>query len=418
MIFGTFFSSNNFAVDTKTYTTPPQFMNLYFNFTGEGEADFPKDKITISRELIHSEVKKLNNIYNGPLVMFINSSFYIYDQNRKLVYSKLLRTNRSSCFFEMTAVSHIGPALSYLAKTKQNGDPAWKKGMADLLENIKSVKAFNAQKENNWLDRANIKAWQPHKQQIRAMIDYAMSMSGNYILSVQNGASFDLDSLQDNFLNGNEKYPISYNSVMVATFMLTAMQSMTEIHDGIAPLNLDWPNAMVIVRNTPGSRASAALTAGTNWVVPLLNALADNQIPRDRILVVPYAQVPSDVGQDPLSLKTYQYYAYKLWGNIYSNSKIAQSIFADLDTIYLPDRPAIPGDYNYSKASDINDFMVRLKYSLLDPREMLSNTVGYWMPGEMQNKKWDVTKIDIPGLTTGFPPGISKYPDQNPPIAQ
>jgi hypothetical protein len=61
--------------------------------------------------------------------------------------------------------------------------------------------------------------------------------------------------------------------------------------------------------------------------------------------------------------------------------------------------------------------MIRLKYSLLDPREMLSNTVGFWMSGELQNKNWDIEKIEIPGLTTGFPKGISKYPDKNPVIA-
>lgn len=408
----------NFAAEASNYTTPTQFMNLYFDFTGTSEEDFPKNKKTISDYLIQSETSKnQNNIYNGPLVLLLDSSIYVYDQHRKLIYYKLLRTNRSSGFFEMTAVSHVGPALSYLAKIKQNGDPSWKQAMAALLEDIRQVKILNAQTDDNWLDRVNIKSWQPHKQQINAMVDYAMSMAGNYIISVQNGAPFDLNSLQEQFLNGNKDYPIPYNSVMVATFMLTAMQSMTEVHDGLVNLHLDWPHAMVIVRNVAGSNVSAGLTTGTNWMVAFINALSSNQIPADRMLIAPYAQVRDDVGQDLLPVASYQYYIYEVWGSVYNRTHIAQSVFPDLETIYLPGRPAIPGDYNYSKATDITDFMVRLKYSLLDAREMLSNTVGFWMAGEMLNKQWDINKIEIPGLTTGFPLGIKEYPAQNPDIS-
>lgn len=415
-----FISENIFAIETTSYSTPSQFMSLYFDFTGHEEQDFPKNKITITDALIQSEQqsKNISNMYEGPLVMLLDSSIYIYDKDRKLLFSKLLRTNRSTGFFELTAVSHVGPALSYLAKIKENGDPKWQGLMANLLEDIKQVKSLNAQAKDNWLDRANIKSWQPHKQQIRAMIDYAMSMAGNYIISVQNGSPFDLNALQTNFLNGNKEYPIPYNSVMVATFMLTAVQSMSEIHDGITKIKINWSQAMVIVRNVAGSNVSAGLTAGTNWMVPFLNALSNNQIPADRILITPYARVTSDAGQDPLSEVSYQYYAYSVWSRIYNRSKISQAVFTGLETIYLPGRPAIPGDYGYSKATDINDFMVRLKFSLQDPREMLSNTVGYWMAGEMLNKNWDSSKIEIPGLTSGFPKGITAYPAENPSIGK
>ncbi|CEK11576.1 DUF5624 domain-containing protein [Legionella hackeliae] len=416
LLFLLFASSTNWAENTS-YTTPQQFMNLYFDFTGKDEADFPKSKLTIPDYLIKSEqTKPSDDIYNGPLILLLDSSMYIYDQNRKLVYAKLLRTNRSSGFFEMTAVSHVGPALSYLAKIKQNGDSSWKVAMANLLNDIKQVKHLNGKTEDNWLDRANIKAWQPHKQQIRAMVDYAMSMSSNYILSVQKGAPFDLNTVQQNFLNGNKDYSIPYDSVMVATFMLTVIQSMSEIHDEIDKLHLDWPHAMIVVHNVAGSNVSAGLTQGTNWMISFLQALSNHRTPDNRILIAPYAKVQSDIGKALLSETSYQYYAYAVWGGAYNRSKISKDVFTNLETIYLPERPTIPGDYGYSKASDINDFLVRLKYSLLSPKEMLSNTVGFWVAGEMLNKNWDITKIEIPGLTTGFPAGIKQYPTKNPVI--
>lgn len=408
------FITQVFAAD---YQTPKEFMDLYFDFTGTHETDFPKGKTTIPQYLVQSEKALSNaNLFNGPLILLLDSSLYIYDQNRQLLYSKLLRTNRSSGFFELTAVSHVGPALSYIAKIKENGDPSWKAAMAMLLADIKKVKALNSQTQNNWLDRADIKPWSTHKKEIQAMIDYAMSMAGNYILTVQKGADFNLQVLQQQFLNGNKDYPIPYNSVMVATFMLVAVESMMEVYDDVAKLKLNWPNAMVIVRNVAGTNVSAGLTTGTNWMVPFVKALSNNQIPANRMLIAPYAQVLSDVGQNPLPQESYQYYVSAVWGSIYNRTRIAQEVFTDLETIYLPERPSLPGDYGYSKASDINDFMVRLKHSLQDSRELLSNSVGYWMAGELQAKGWEPAKIEIPGLTTGFPPGTEGYPTQNPVI--
>jgi hypothetical protein len=51
-----------------------------------------------------------------------------------------------------------------------------------------------------------------------------------------------------------------------------------------------------------------------------------------------------------------------------------------------------------------------MKHSLRDAREMLSNTVAFWMVQELANKDWDPNAVDIPGLTTGLPAGVVGYP--------
>ena len=51
-----------------------------------------------------------------------------------------------------------------------------------------------------------------------------------------------------------------------------------------------------------------------------------------------------------------------------------------------------------------------MKHSLRDAREMLSNTVAFWMVPELAKKNWDAGAVDIPGLTVGFPPGVAGYP--------
>ena len=84
-----------------------------------------------------------------------------------------------------------------------------------------------------------------------------------------------------------------------------------------------------------------------------------------------------------------------------------------LEPFELPKRP---GDYGVTKAGNINGFMRRLRNSLVDKRELLSNAVGYWMPGELKAKGWDPSKVDIPGLNTGFPKGVKGYPEESPAI--
>jgi len=54
--------------------------------------------------------------------------------------------------------------------------------------------------------------------------------------------------------------------------------------------------------------------------------------------------------------------------------------------------------------------MIRLKHSLRDTREMLSNTVAFWMVQELAGKRWNPAAVDIPGLTIGFPPHVTSYP--------
>jgi hypothetical protein len=66
-----------------------------------------------------------------------------------------------------------------------------------------------------------------------------------------------------------------------------------------------------------------------------------------------------------------------------------------------------------TRAGAIDQFMIRMKHSLRDAREMLSNTVAFWMVGELADKHWDADAVDIPGLTSGFPVGVAGYPSVN-----
>jgi len=395
------------------YTTPPEFLDLYFDFTGAGDPDFPAGKTSIAQRLIQSEAALAGDAETaGPLVLVTGSQLLIYDTNRKLHYQTSFRASRDSGFFELTAVSHIGPAIAYLARLKENNDPAWPAAMKDLLRHIQAARQLNLARENHWLDQANIAPWEQHKSQIRNLVGYALAMAEDYLQGVAAGhVQFSLSDVQQHFLEGNPQYPISYNTVMIGTFMLTALQEMATIHDAIQPLKLDWEHAMVIVRSEAGTNVTAGLTAETNWMVPFVSALSHGKLDPSRLLIAPYAKELDTLGQDPLPTQAYQYYTQAVWGSIHGRTRIAGQLFSQWETLSPTARQPIAGDYAVTKADDIAAFTARLKLSMADPREMLSNSVGFWLAGELQAKEWDLSQVEIPGVTSGFPSGTSGYPD-------
>ena len=121
-------------------------------------------------------------------------------------------------------------------------------------------------------------------------------------------------------------------------------------------------------------------------------------------------EIRPGLGEAQLAAGDLHYYTRQVWGPLYYRELIADRVFSNIPTIYLPGRPALPGDPGVTSADAIDQFMIRLKHSLRDSREMLSNTVAFWMVSELGRKNWDPAAVDIPGLTTGLPAGLQGYP--------
>ncbi len=116
------------------------------------------------------------------------------------------------------------------------------------------------------------------------------------------------------------------------------------------------------------------------------------------------------MGNNSLSEKDYKILSNNIWGAIYSRQLIADKAFNYINNIIVPYHNPLPGDYGFTKADQIDHFLMRLKFSTGNPKEMLSNTVGFWIAGEAAAKNWDFSKIDLPGFTHGFPKGLKAYP--------
>ena len=400
---------------TGSYTAPAEFMNLFFDFTGSEEPDYPAGQPTLG-QMVTQSAKEAAGGASGPLVLVVGSDIYVYDAaGGARLGAERFRADRASGFYELTAISHIGPALAYLAQIKANGDARWQARLASLRTHTAQVRALNRRATDNWLDRLNQPAWSAHKAQIRSMVDYACARTLSYIDSLGNGDRFTTAGVNDDFFSGTPaEYPIPFVNVMIGTFMLEALRGAADVQGSLARLRLDWPHAMVLVSSRAGSNVSSGLTEGTNWLVLFLKAVSGFSLPDDRIKIVPYAEVRPSLGQAQLVPADLAYYVQRVWGPLYYRKVISDQVFAGIPTIYLPDRPPLPGDYFVTQAGAIDQFMIRMKHSLRDAREMLSNTVAFWMVRELANKNWDAGAVDIPGVTIGFPGGVAGYPAVTP----
>src|SRR5262249_58955144 len=101
-------------------------MNLFFGFTGSSEPGSPVGEPTLGQMLTQAVIAREGGA-SGPLVLVVGSDIYVYASSgaARLAHARF-RADRASGFYELTAISHIGPALAYLAQVKANGDPRWR----------------------------------------------------------------------------------------------------------------------------------------------------------------------------------------------------------------------------------------------------------------------------------------------------
>ncbi|MGD9683774.1 MAG: DUF5624 domain-containing protein [Candidatus Obscuribacterales bacterium] len=395
---------------------PQPFMDLYHDFTGvhDGSAR------TIGQELADALEKKERMGRAGPLVLVIESGIYVYDhETRKLLAKISLRSDDPrSGFYEMTAVSHVGPAVAYLANLKELGDPCWREGLEKLQTDLEAVRQVNAVKEDHWLDSTSSLAMKMKRQQVIDMVDYGCCMAGSYIRSVldDGGKNFTVDSVSRDFYNvQSAKFPIPFKNVMVGTFAMVALSDYYNAYLELRDKPIDWSKARVLIQFHAGTNYGGGLTKGSNHLYQFLKLVSGGKLPESRMFFTPYAGIRASAGQVEMSREDFDFYTKQVWYHQYARPRVAVSgCFKNIGTIFLPERPALPGDRDYSSPDAIDDFMMRMKYSLGDNTQLLSNTIGFWMSEELARHDWDPNKVAIPGVTSGFPGGLSGYPAKSP----
>ncbi|WP_133128811.1 DUF5624 domain-containing protein [Legionella nagasakiensis] len=402
------------------YTTHQAFNDLFFDFTGHTHSNYPSNQRSIAQDLAKVVSQQLNSAEQGPLVIANSVGIYVYsgEAGHKLISSAEYRAAPNSGFYELTSISHVGPAIAYLGALQKYGDLAWEDHIEPMIEHLSVIKKINsAAMDDHWLTKLQCYAWLGKESQIKNMIDYACSLAGNYLVNVRKHKDvFCSKHLIENFLEVQTKaYPIPYNTIMIATFALVGLKSLSDIYFALNHRNINWETAKVILHNLAGTNYGAGMTAGSNWLHGAIQSITKLKLDPKRILIMPYASLPENLGNDRLTDTEFDRLA-TIWGSIFSRPLVAEAAFPHIQDIFIPHRTPIPGDYEITSAEQIDHFIMRLKFSTGNIKEMLSNTVGFWLAGEAVDKQWQIHSMAIPGLTHGLPAGISKYPDHSPDI--
>jgi hypothetical protein len=72
------FATRASAQVTGSYTALAEFMNLFFDFTGSEEPDYPGGQPTLG-QLVTQSAKESAGGAPGPLVLVVGSDIYVYD---------------------------------------------------------------------------------------------------------------------------------------------------------------------------------------------------------------------------------------------------------------------------------------------------------------------------------------------------
>lgn len=389
----------------ETYQPSKEAVSLYEDFVRSS------DKTSIAAAL--ADAMGSDDGDDGVLILVTGDGIYGYRRkDRKRVVSIPTRSDTENGSLEMTAVSHVGPAVAYLAKLKELGED-WQSLAKRLVEDIDAFRAVNAAKDHNWLDRVDAPAWKGRHAKIRDMVDYAMGMASRYVQDqlASGGAGFTLEDVNDRFFDrGFDGYPIGFGNVMVATFSLATLNGAYATAQGLREAGLDWSTVRVLFVQKVGSNIGAGLTLRTNWTARLLLYVAGDHFSWDRVLIVPYADRRDSIGKDELKREDFTYYDSDIWQTITQRITVADAAFAEIPSIATPLETALPGDWGFTDPGDIGGFLERLKYTFGHSTELLSNATGFWIAGALAAAGWDPETITIPGLDDGFPGTSPGYP--------
>ncbi|UCD81504.1 MAG: DUF5624 domain-containing protein [Desulfobacterales bacterium] len=195
-------------------------------------------------------------------------------------------------------------------------------------------------------------------------------MAGDYLVRVRDGKvkAFSQKSVgEDFYVGGLEDYPVPFNNVMIATFMLVALNSADQIRTLVEQTaeKVDWKNARVLVHMPIGTNYGAGLTVQTNQLAHALTVLTDDALQDVNVLIAPYGDAPcpgaSVTGGCPLEVfqkavldpAVFEFYSTRAWFGIYNRTQIAENAFWNVKPLEPFKFPARPDDYGFTKADDI-----------------------------------------------------------------
>ncbi|HEY2057771.1 MAG TPA: DUF5624 domain-containing protein [Amycolatopsis sp.] len=385
----------------------PELIRLFTTYTSDPDS--------IGRHLARSFAQ---NTRDTPLIVATGADFAIYPGGGRPPVVEGYRLSPRG-FKELTAVSHLGPAVASLVYLREVlGDGSWRADAERLLAEVRSCRATGS--AELWRDRIAVEAYRGREQQIADLVDYSCAVTERYLTAALADEQYlTAETLRTDYLEGggDVELPVPVNHMMVATFFLAGLDISFRIGRWLRAQQIDWAEAMVVIAGKQG-RATAGVTWTTSSVATLILGASEDKLPLERMYLAPHAPTfPTPVDGDLSEVIALEEPLRSLWcatratvelGGLmfdgyprYSPSGVLFPDVADPAVTEVGEMPVV------RSAADLRALVTRLRVVMEDPRQLLSGAVVDVAVAALAEAGWDPTRVDVPGLTgVCYPTGL------------
>ncbi|KAJ3546194.1 hypothetical protein NM208_g2123 [Fusarium decemcellulare] len=288
-------------------------------------------------------------------------------------------------FIELTAVSHLSPAIATLVELR-GLDPdsdTWKNHAKRLLNATRVAQKANS--KSLWEDKIGVKSYEGREANIAAMVDYSCEMTIRLLKVVlDDPTKLTAKWVRDNYLEAtndalNAEIPMNY--VMVATFFLSGLDTAYRIQESFEQYDIDWANAMVLVDGQMG-RETAGVVIASNTIAQVLL-------------------------RSPDALREFEPALRGLWGQLNGTSQLGEKMFSGYPAYKVPENtfPAITSTTEFVSGfpaingpDDWLALTTRLRVALEDIRQSVSASVTDYAAQQLYETGRNLSEIVVPGL--------------------
>src|SRR3981081_1456173 len=187
-------------------------------------------------------------------------------------------------FKELTAISHLGPAVGTLVSLRAMlGDGSWQADAERLVAEVQNVRMANS--VELWREQIAVEAYRGREQQIADLVDYSCAITARYLATALADEQYlNPETLRFDYLDGggDVELPVPINHMMIATFFLVVLDISFRITRWLKSQDVDWDRAMVVVAGQQG-RPTAGVTWNTSSVATMILGASGGRRGRERM---------------------------------------------------------------------------------------------------------------------------------------
>lgn len=386
------------------------YENLYHSFVSGGTSTSIPTKI-------HEEKQDKDD-----------NDFIVVGGTDMLLHSKSTGTNviipfrkaGVSGFVELTSISHMVPALCYMASngmTTSEQRTIFETNINTLLTNDQRF---------DWLySDAAPKVLSERAEKMKSLITFALTRMSSFLKD--NPGAFELSKVKEEFDLLEDSSNLGYwRSVMVGTFELIVLMTIDNLQNGDYARylkDIKWETVEVLFSGQTGA-ASAGLNRSTNSTYKYLKGLSVYLDPNeqgfrlDKTYFAPYAAI-SEWSEEQSKIDD-NYTKFKnVWNNLNDRVVISSDMFSDFKDIDRNDLPTsissmyanrldgnltmekkIPIDTSNDPMSTMASLMHRMAWTMIDYRDTLSDCVTERVLEIWKNADYDTSKTEVDGVDT------------------